>query len=100
LVTFGLSACSERPASPDAIDAGQSETPVTAPVAVAQPQPPAQPPPDGCIRGGTPRAQVQALLGEPDSISFGTWLYGRSSIDFGYGVVVAYSDADQNLMVC
>jgi hypothetical protein len=39
-------------------------------------------------------------LGEPDSISFGTWLYGRSSIDFGYGVVVAYSDADENLMVC
>jgi hypothetical protein len=39
-------------------------------------------------------------MGEPDSISFGTWLYGRSSIDFGYGVVVAYANADGSLILC
>jgi hypothetical protein len=39
-------------------------------------------------------------MGEPDSISFGAWLYGRSEISFGYGVVVDLSNAGGNLIVC
>jgi hypothetical protein len=43
---------------------------------------------------------VRAILGEPDSVSFGVWLYGRSEVSFGYGVVVAYDDVDENLDLC
>ncbi|HSH75100.1 MAG TPA: hypothetical protein VLA09_05435 [Longimicrobiales bacterium] len=55
----------------------------------------------GCIRGGTTRAEVLGIMGEPDSIAFGDWLYGRSSVSFGYGVVVDYhADPDGRLVVC
>ncbi len=54
----------------------------------------------GCIRGGTSRDEVRLIMGEPDSIVFGDWLYGRSSVTFGYGVVLDYSNADGNLPVC
>ncbi|MDH3207406.1 MAG: hypothetical protein OEO79_12465 [Gemmatimonadota bacterium] len=57
-------------------------------------------PVDGCLKGGTTRAEVRALLGEPDSISWGVWLYGRSEITFGYGVVVAFAEVDENLELC
>lgn len=39
-------------------------------------------------------------MGEPDSIVFGDWLYGRSSVTFGYGVVLDYANAGGNLVVC
>lgn len=39
-------------------------------------------------------------MGEPDSIAFGDWLYGRSSVTFGYGVVLDYANVDGNLPVC
>ena len=39
-------------------------------------------------------------MGEPDSVSFGAWLYGRVEITFGYGVVLAYSDPDSVLALC
>lgn len=59
-------------------------------------------PPEGeeCIRGGTPRADVRAIMGEPDSVAFGVWLYGRSRVAFGYGVVVEYEDVDGSLNLC
>lgn len=53
-----------------------------------------------CIRGGTPRADVRSIMGEPDSISFGVWFYGASEVAFGYGVVVEYRDVDGNLILC
>jgi hypothetical protein len=39
-------------------------------------------------------------LGEPDSISFGAWLYGSSEIQFGYGVVVETRDPEARLHLC
>jgi hypothetical protein len=65
-----------------------------------QPTTAALPPVDGCIKGGTTRAEVTALLGPPDSTSFGVWLYGQSELSFGYGVVVAFADHDENLQLC
>jgi len=56
--------------------------------------------PPSCIRGGTPREDVRRILGEPDSISFGAWLYGASEIQFGYGVVVEARDPDGRLHLC
>lgn len=54
----------------------------------------------GCIRGGSTREEVRAIMGEPDSVSFGAWLYGRSSVSFGYGVVVDLSNEGGNLVLC
>ncbi len=53
-----------------------------------------------CIRGGTTREEVRRVMGEPDSVVFGDWLYGRSSVTFGYGVVLDYSNAGGDLVVC
>jgi hypothetical protein len=53
-----------------------------------------------CIRGGTSREDVRRILGEPDSISFGAWLYGASEIQFGYGVVVETRDPAGRLHLC
>ena len=53
-----------------------------------------------CIRGGTTREEVRAIMGEPDSVAFGDWLYGRSSVTFGYGVVLDFTNAGGNLVVC
>jgi hypothetical protein len=39
-------------------------------------------------------------MGEPDSVSYGVWLYGGSEITFGYGVVLDYSDAGNVLRLC
>ena len=54
----------------------------------------------GCIRGGSTRDEVRAVMGEPDSISFGAWIYGRSSVSFGYGTVVEVSNEGGNLILC
>jgi hypothetical protein len=54
----------------------------------------------GCIRGGTTREEVRTIMGEPDSVAFGDWVYGRSSVTFGYGVVLDYSNAGGNLRLC
>jgi hypothetical protein len=53
-----------------------------------------------CIKGGSTREEVRAVMGEPDSVAFGDWLYGRSSVTFGYGVVLDYSNAGGNLVLC
>jgi hypothetical protein len=39
-------------------------------------------------------------MGEPDSVSFGSWLYGPSEIMFGYGVVVEIRNEGGNVTVC
>ena len=54
----------------------------------------------GCIRGGTSRGEVLELMGEPDSVVYGVWLYGSSEVSFGYGVVLDYSDVDGVLRLC
>jgi len=56
--------------------------------------------PEVCIRGGTPRADVRRIMGEPDSVSYGSWLYGESEIMFGYGVVAETRNVGGNLIVC
>lgn len=53
-----------------------------------------------CIQGGTPREDVRTIMGEPDSVSFGSWLYGSSEIMFGYGVVVEARNSGGNLILC
>lgn len=54
----------------------------------------------GCIRGGSTRDEVLGAMGPPDSIVFGAYVYGRSQILFGYGVVQEWSNAGANLVLC
>jgi hypothetical protein len=70
---------------------------------LAAPAPPI--PPDTsqglrCIRAGATRDEVRRVMGEPDSIAFGDWLYGRSSVTFGYGVVLDFSNTGGDLELC
>ena len=55
---------------------------------------------DGCFRPGSSRAEVRAVMGAPDTVVFGAWEYGRSSVTFGYGVVLDYSNEGGNLRLC
>jgi hypothetical protein len=55
---------------------------------------------DGCFRPGSSRAEVRALMGAPDTIDFGAWVYGESWVTFGYGVVLDYSNQGSNLKLC
>jgi len=54
----------------------------------------------GCFRGGSTRSEVRAVMGAPDTVMFGAWEYGRSSVTFGYGVVLDYSNQGDNLRLC
>ncbi len=94
------SACGDsRPdagtAGPSGAEVGAPQGPEAVPEARTE-----RPPGPGCIRGGTSRAEVLALMGEPDSVSFGAWLYGRSEITFGYGTVLDFTNEDGNLVLC
>jgi hypothetical protein len=62
--------------------------------------PPAPTPRVGCIEGGSTREEVRAAMGEPDSIAWGDWLYGRSSVTFSYGRVSDFSNAGGELVLC
>ncbi len=55
---------------------------------------------DGCFRSGSSRAEVRAVMGAPDTVVFGAWEYGLSSVTFGYGVVLDYSNQGGNLRLC
>jgi hypothetical protein len=101
LSALALPGCGDESLAGD-VRTGEAQAPSqeAATAATLPSAPAAQPPADGCLRGGTPRAEVQALLGAPDSISWGVWLYGRSEVTFGYGVVVGFADHDGNLRVC
>lgn len=92
--------CRESPPAGAAAGVGEAApVPVgAAPFAVLGGAAGAEPP--ACIRGGTPREDVRRILGEPDSISFGAWLYGSSEIQFGYGVVVETRDPEARLHLC
>ncbi len=54
----------------------------------------------GCFRSGSSRDEVRAVMGAPDTVVFGAWEYGRSSVTFGYGVVLDYSNQGGNLRLC
>ena len=54
----------------------------------------------GCFRSGSSRDEVPAVMGAPDTVDFGAWMYGRSSVTFGYGVVLDYSNRGDNLRLC
>jgi len=53
-----------------------------------------------CVRGGSTREEVLEIMGQPDSVAFGAYVYGRSQVLFGYGVVVEWSNAGGNLLLC
>lgn len=98
LLLAGIAACAPEqvPPAPE----------VDAPTAVAdgRPSDPASPERPrggpGCIRGGSTREEVRAVMGEPDSVSFGAWLYGRSAVTFGYGTVLDLENQGGELIVC
>lgn len=109
LVALGalvLGACGDE-SSPDG---SPGEAPAAEPAAQPEaasasapdgPTPSAVPPTSfGCVRGGTSRAEVVELVGEPDSVSYGVWFYGGSQVVFGYGVVLDYSEEDVDLRLC
>ncbi len=54
----------------------------------------------GCFRSGSSRDEVRAVMGAPDTVDFGAWMYGQSSVTFGYGVVLDYSNLGNNLRLC
>ena len=54
----------------------------------------------GCFRGGSTRTEVRAVMGAPDSVVYGAWMYGRSSVVFGYGSVLEYKNLGDNLRLC
>ncbi len=54
----------------------------------------------GCIRSGTSRAEVRAIMGAPDSVGYGNWVYGRSWVAFGYGQVNDFENVDGSLRLC
>ncbi len=55
---------------------------------------------NGCFRPGSSREEVRALMGAPDTVDFGAWVYGESWVTFGYGVVLDYSNQGRNLRLC
>ena len=77
-----LLACADaRPAS-DAPPAVDPEAPPGSPAAPAPRPPEAAVPPSGrgpgCFRGGSTREEVLEIMGRPDSVVFGAYVYGRS----------------------
>ena len=81
--------------------AGPAAGPAAEPAADATSQPRNGPTrPDGCFRSGSSNAEVQAVMGAPDSVVFGEWRYGQSSVSFGYGVVLDYENRSGNLRLC
>jgi len=93
-----VSACGSetRPPAPEAADTVERRAPAAPAVAAA---PDTTPLADPCIRGGTPRANVSRIMGEPDSVVYGSWFYGQSEVLFGYGVVVEIRDRGE-LVLC
>ena len=75
-------------------ESGQASEP-TAGIEVDEP-----PLADGCFGSGSTRAEVSAVMGAPDSIVFGEWVYGRSGVTFGYGTVLDIRNDGGNLRVC
>lgn len=55
---------------------------------------------DGCFGSGSTRAEVSRVMGSPDSIVFGEWMYGPSGVTFGYGTVLDYHNEGRNLKLC
>ena len=103
LLLAGLVACGPEPGLPSPevapveIDAAAAPAD-SSPGHATTPQRPRGGP--GCIRSGSTREEVRAVMGEPDSVSFGAWLYGRSSVTFGYGTVLTLENEGGELIVC
>ena len=96
-------ASSDPPQPETAADAAAEATadaPLTEPTpeVVAEPEEPVLI--DGCFSSGSTRAEVSRVMGSPDSIVFGEWVYGRSGVTFGYGTVLDYHNEDRNLRLC
>lgn len=70
-------------------------------VAAGIPAEPEEPPlGSGCFRLGSSRDQVRAVMGAPDTIAFGDWVYGPSTLTFAYGQVDYVSNDGGNLRLC
>ena len=84
-----------------ATEAGGSAQQALGGTVARTPAEPREPPLDtGCFRGGSTRSEVRAIMGAPDSVAYGDWVYGQSSVTFGYGMVSDYSNLGDNLRLC
>jgi len=54
----------------------------------------------GCFRSGSSRAEVRTVMGPPDTVDRGAWVYGESWVTFGYGVVLDFSNTGGDLRLC
>ena len=54
----------------------------------------------GCFRSGSSRAEVRTVMGPPDTVDRGAWVYGESWVTFGYGVVLDFSNEGGDLRLC
>jgi zinc protease len=52
-----------------------------------------------CVRVGSTPADLRAAMGEPDSVAFGWWIYGRTRIQLAYGTVQDIQDGG-NVVRC
>ena len=98
LLLAGLAACEPEPVPAPP----QGDAPTSAADRRSEASSPSERPRGGpgCIRSGSTREEVRAVMGEPDSVSFGVWIYGRSSVTFGYGTVLDLEDEGGDLIVC
>ena len=54
----------------------------------------------GCFRSGSSRNEVRTVMGPPDTVDRGAWVYGESWVTFGYGVVLDFSNTGGDLRLC
>ena len=92
-------AASDRPSEPKAgVSSAQQSVGGTNPPTLTETDEP--PSAAGCFGTGSTRAEVQAVMGTPDTVVFGEWLYGRSGVTFGYGTVLDIRNDGGNLRLC
>ena len=97
----GETAAAGPPADPTAGVNGDSARQAPGGVAAGIPAEAEGPPlTGGCFRLGSSRDQVRAVMGAPDTIAFGDWVYGQSTLTFAYGQVDYVSNDGGNLRLC
>ncbi len=101
LMDAGETANGRQGSSPAAGIDGDSVQQVPGGAATDAPAGAAEPPlATGCFGSGSTRVEVSAVMGAPDSVVFGEWVYGRSGVTFGYGTVLDIRNDGRNLRVC
>ena len=99
--TGARTAADGQSTEPTAVLGGDSARQALDETAVGTPAGAQEPPlTDSCFRSGSSRDEVRAVMGAPDTVDFGAWVYGQSNVTFGYGVVLDYSNEGGNLRLC